>query len=79
MKRLVMVPEGWPCKLKEAPCGPFVWDDMLCFKSDHKDENRRIMAFGEFGVSLWYSAGGFVPMDDLMVQPVVAKWEDDSE
>jgi hypothetical protein len=79
MKRLVMVPDGWPCKLGELRPGFFVWNDMLGFKPDHKAENGKQIAFSATGESLWYKAGGFEPMVDLMVQPAYPGWEDYSE
>lgn len=54
MRQMLILPEGWPCTLKEAPPGPFVTlthPTLLCFKSEYHQENGRVMAFncaGEF-------------------------------
>jgi len=35
MKRLVVEPSGWPCKLRECPPGHFVYEESLCFKTEY--------------------------------------------
>ncbi|BDA85440.1 hypothetical protein Sa4125_29820 [Aureimonas sp. SA4125] len=64
MKRLVLNPAGWTCPLGECPPGPLVHDGELFFKDDYGQH------FLDNGDS-WATARG-----DIVVQPVVAEWED---
>jgi hypothetical protein len=67
MKRLLIEPSGWPCKLAECPPGFFVCGDNLCFKTEYG-------AVGSFN-----EAGEYFVSDPTTteVQPVEPSWEDD--
>lgn len=74
MKFLVIKPYYWPCTLAECPPGFFVVNDALCFKTEYSSEKTEAyVGSGE------YFAGGAVSKEDrenIMVQPVVAVWEE---
>ena len=62
-----IVPEGWPCRLAEAPNGMFVTlenPNLICFKSEYYFENGRVKAFNSAGE---YFHGSD---DNRIVQPV---------
>ena len=64
MRKLLIEPDGWPCTLVECPPGPFInveSPDMLCFKSEYRNDDNKMMAYN--------SAGEFYHSDAL-VQPV---------
>jgi hypothetical protein len=69
VKKLIIVPDGWKCKLNECPPGFFVYDNQLCFKTEYgKDE-------------VYCSSGETFCVDNPEVQPVVEEWvkEKDNE
>ena len=73
MKRLVIIPVGWPCTLGEAPPGPFIdprHGDLLCFKSEYNHNNGQVMAYN--------SAGEFfcAECNATIVQPVEMQIEE---
>lgn len=63
MKRLVMHPDGWPCRYDECRPGHFLYGDSLCLKSE----------YGEDG---YCDSGEFFVRTESTVQPVVAVWEE---
>lgn len=63
MKRLVMQPDGWPCAYMECRPGYFVSGDSLCLKSEYGQDG-----FGD--------SGEFFARHELVVQPVIAVWEE---
>lgn len=68
-----IVPLGWPCSLEAAPPGPFVTTedpDLLCFKSEYRHEDGRVMAFN--------SAGEYFVSHYATVQPVEMVLEEES-
>jgi len=65
MKKLEVIPEGWPCTIEECRPGHFVYKDQLCFKTEYKSEND-IEVFCESGES-------FCPRK-VDVQPVSYHW-----
>lgn len=65
MKRLVLNPAGWPCRLAECPSGLLV----------HEGELRLKTAYAEHYLGSGDAWGYAKP--DLIVQPVVAKWEEE--
>lgn len=66
MRRLVMVPDGWPCAYDECRPGHFVCDENLGLKS-------------EYGGEGYCDSGEFFARKEAAVQPVIAKWEDYEE
>lgn len=66
MRRLLIEPDGWPCLLAECPAGHFVYEDQLGFKSEYHGEGNRIEAFCD--------SGEFFVTQNVMVQPVIARW-----
>ncbi len=73
-KRLIMVPDGWPCTLEDCPPGIFTVADMVFFKSEYKtelkDNSYRIDAFNLSGEYLSLEF-----MDKIKeVQPVICSW-----
>lgn len=74
MRRMVIVPDGWPCRYAECRPGFFVFQDSLCLKSEYG--GLEIASFCESGEAFW---GGVTTKDDLAnlsVQPVEAVWEE---
>lgn len=75
IKKLI-VPNGWPCKLSEAPEGMFVmtdYPDLICFKTEYYHNDGRVMAYNSAGES--FCGKG----DEEIVQPVQLIIEDDEE
>jgi hypothetical protein len=59
---MIIVPNGWKCKLNECPPGFFVYDNQLCFKTEYgKDE-------------VYCSSGETFCIENPEVQPVIAEW-----
>lgn len=69
MKRLVLVPNGWPCSLNECPSGALIVDNTLAFKSEYRTNEGKIEAYNEAGEFLCVGS-------DALVQPVNAIWEE---
>lgn len=67
MKRLVLVPDGWPCPLSECPPGVFAIEDRIGFKSEYHTDGNKMEAYCE--------SGEFFASQHVTVQPLVAKWE----
>jgi len=71
MRRLVIEPDGWPCRFDECRPGFFLHEDNLCLKSEYGNGE----AYNEAGETF---TGGSASNNDptaLVVQPVVACWE----
>lgn len=73
MKRLVMVPEGWPCTLAECRPGYFLWGDRLCLKDEYQEAGN---SYNEAGEIFWGGTTSGTARDALVVQPVDAIWEE---
>lgn len=70
MKTLILEPSGWPCRYDEAPPGPFLWNDVLCFKSEYKTATGEIEGYN--------SSGEFLVCENQnIVQPVISVWIED--
>lgn len=72
MKRLVMVPEGWPCTHAECRPGFFLYGERLCFKDEYGSAGGSYCDSGE----AWM--GGTADKAErgkLIVQPVTPEWE----
>ncbi len=76
-RRLLLIPDGWPCELSECPPGPFVhpatewFANLLCFKSEYMD--------GETGKIIAYNSAGEFYCGEGLVQPVRAIFEDSDD
>jgi len=69
MRDLLLVPDGWPCKLKDCQPGFFVYEDQLCFKTEYGDGD------------IFCSSGEYFSKDgrqDLIVQPVSYEWREEN-
>ena len=74
MKRMIIVPDGWPRKLRECLPGFFVHKEDLYLISEYKTDND-----SEFNES-YCSSGEYCCLDyDTVVQPVAYEWEEDDE
>lgn len=62
MKRLIIVPEGWPCLYSECRPGFFTADAMLGLKTEYGDDG-------------YCDSGEAFASKDRLVQPVEAVWE----
>ena len=71
MKRLILSPKGWPCMLFECPPGFFMFHDSLCFKSEYGGDE----VFCDSGEIFWGGVSDKQERGHLVVQPVVAEWE----
>lgn len=72
MKKLLVVPIEWPIPLGECTPGFFLHDKKLCFKSEYGD------VYCETGEYFWGGAETTTERDAIEVQPVDAKWVDES-
>lgn len=72
MRRLVMLPEGWPCALQECRPGHFLWNDNLCFKDEYGPAGH---SYNEAGEIFWGGAKTDDERQALVVQPVSPVWE----
>ena len=70
MRRLIIEPEGWSCRLTECRPGLFVFDNELCLKDDYRD-GPYICDGGE---TFWGGTDLKENRDQLIVQPVKAVW-----
>lgn len=88
MKRLVLEPEGWPCTLRECRPGFFVFDGTeLCLKTEYgametvgpvNVPGSEVRWTVGHRVDAYNSAGERVcASEDVLVQPVVARWEEE--
>ena len=77
MKQLIIKPEGWPTTLLECPPGFFVWQKILCLKSEYRNKDGNIEAFNEAGEFFWGGAKDHKQRDGIEVQPVYIKWIED--
>ena len=64
MRRLVMIPDGWPCTYEECRPGFFVFGESLFLKSEYGGEG-----YCESGEA-------FARNDSPNVQPVISAWEE---
>lgn len=67
MKKLTLVPDGWPCTLEDCPPGPFLFKNTLCFKSEYRSPKGKVDAYNEAG-EYFHGEGP--------VQPLKAIWEE---
>ena len=73
MRRLLIVPSGWPCALRECPPGPFIDPDHpenLCFKSEYGDNDGKIDAFNAAG-EYYTGTGPVQPVEMVAVDEEV--------
>lgn len=75
MRRLIIEPDGWPCKLSECPPGHFVFDDSLCFKTEYGD----LEVYNEAGECFHGGVTEPEKRSALMVQPVKCLWVEEEE
>jgi hypothetical protein len=77
MIKRVIIPNGWPCKLIEAPPGPFVTlenPELLCFKSEYmRSDGVHPEAYNSAGEAFHGNGPGH------MVQPVDMITEEDDD
>lgn len=76
MKRLVMVPEGWPCMLSECRPGHFIFESRLCFKDEYEGAGN---SYNEAGEIFWGGTSDKHDRAKLIVQPVSPVWEEYEE
>ena len=73
MKRMIIKPEGWKCKLYECPPGFFVFNDHLCFKTEYGPD---LEVFNEGGEYFWGGVKTKEERAELEVQPVEVLWDE---
>lgn len=76
MKRLVMMPDGWPCTLGECRPGHFIYQDRLCFKDEYGSAGN---SYNEAGEIFWGGTTDRQDRNTLTVQPVLPIWEEYEE
>ncbi len=74
-RRMVIVPDGWPCALSDAPPGFFVFQDRLSMKSEYRTDGI-VDAYCESGEYFWGMTSSVEDRAKLIVQPVEVKWEE---
>ena len=74
MKKLTLIPTGWPCSLEECPPGHFLFDEKYVgFKTEYRTSEGTIEAYNEAGEA---HSGRHCP-DEVIVQPLEPKWEEE--
>lgn len=73
MKRLIIEPNGWPCRFDECPPGFFLAGETLCLKSEYWNEQGASEAYVDSG-EFFAGAPAPVERDALLVQPCIARW-----
>ena len=79
MRRLVILPQGWPCTLGECPPGFYLFQDDLCMKTEYVRESvggNGVEAFNCGGEAFWGGASTNAECAKLIVQPVSVRWEE---
>ena len=62
MKKVIIGPDGWMCKLSECPPGFFMYEGNLCFKTEYRKDGQD---------DVYCSSGEtFCVPNNPMVQPV---------
>lgn len=79
MKRLVIVPDGWPCSLAECRPGHFVCDEILGFKTEYRESDGKIQAYNEAGEFFWAGTKEESERRRIIVQPVNPTWQEYEE
>ena len=74
-RKLIVDPNGWPCKLQECPPGHFVYGDSLCFKTEYGE----LEVYNGAGEAFWGGAKTKADVGALVVQPVTHEWIEDVE
>lgn len=69
MKRLIIEPNGFPCKFEEYKSGFFLCGEELCLKSEYGQD-----AYCSSGEYFWGGTADIYSREQLVIQPVVAKW-----
>jgi|WetSurSiteA1Bulk_404760.scaffolds.fasta_scaffold298351_2 hypothetical protein len=75
MKRLEIVPDGWPCRFAECPPGLFVYNNTLCTKTDY--EGMHAEAFCSSGETFWGGTTNGEDRKKLIVTPCSARWKEE--
>lgn len=71
-RAVVITPDGWPCRYVDAPPGPIMVAEQLCFKSQYRTNLGQIEGYN--------SAGEYLCIEDgETVQPVRAEWREIEE
>lgn len=74
-KELIIIPDEWTCSLGSCPAGLFVYGDQLCFKSGYGNDEL----FLDSGEAFWGGTSDKKARNELIVQPVKAKWREVDE
>jgi len=72
MKKLVIIPNGWPCTLLECPPGFFVFEDRLCLKTEYAYDGP----YNEGGEVFWGGVDTKEERAKLIVEPVDMEWQE---
>lgn len=78
MTRMLIVPDGWPCRLSACQPGHFIFKGQLCLKSEYHTDGMAD-AYCSSGKYFW---GGVTTPEErgaLMVQPVTMEVVTDDE
>ena len=72
MKRMIIVPDGWPIPIKQCQPGFFVHKDNLYLISEYRTNNEST----EY--EMFCSSGEYCCLNSkTIVQPVTYEWEED--
>lgn len=72
MRTLKLVPDGFPCKLKECPPGLFLCGADVGLKTEYGADE----AYCDSGESFWGDKNKGGETGDTIVTPLVAEWID---
>jgi len=91
MRKLTLIPDGWPCDLSECPPGLFLFEDNVCFKTEYgametvgpvNVPGNEIRWTCGSRADAYNSAGEHFCVgtpesrERVMVQPLIAQWEE---
>lgn len=74
MKTFVIEPKGWPCKLSELEAGLFLFEDELCLKTAYIAGEKSEAYLVDGGSTFWGGTNSVTDCEELIIQPVIAKW-----
>ena len=71
MRKIELIPEGFPVSLAECPEGPFLYDGDVGFKSEYQGKPETIDAYClESGEYFWGGTSTGEKQRELIVQPL---------
>lgn len=76
MKRLIVTPVDWECRLDECPSGLFVFDGIIGLKSEYHTDGKMDVYVAASGEYFWGGVDTHEAKNALMVIPCTYEWEE---